>query len=137
MGKLLTRRQAVRNAFTLIELLVVIVILAILATVVIQRVTHKVDDARKTKAMADIRSMADALEVYKLDNGRYPSSDVGLQALVTNVEQSPKWTKPYMSNIPNDPWGRPYKYVCPGESGKEFDISTVSPDDGEVIMNTN
>ena len=92
MKQLLTRSRALRNAFTLIELLVVIVILAILATVVIQRVTHKVDDARKTKAMADIRSMADALEIYKLDNGNYPSTEVGLQALVQNVEQSPKWT---------------------------------------------
>ena len=136
MRQLLTRRRAVRNAFTLIELLVVIVILAILATVVIQRVTHKVDDARKTKAMADIRSMADALEIYKLDVGNYPSTEVGLQALVTNVEQSQKWTKPYISTIPTDPWGKPYKYVCPGESGKEFDITSVA-EDGEVISNTN
>ena len=136
MQKLSTRRGGVRNAFTLIELLVVIVILAILATVVIQRVTHKVDDARKTKAIADISSMAAALDVYRIDIGHYPSTDVGLQALVTNVEQSPKWTKPYLSTIPIDPWGKPYKYECPGPSGKEFDITTTA-EDGEVIANTN
>lgn len=136
MKQMLTRRRAVTNAFTLIELLVVIVILAILATVVIQRVTGKVGDAKKAKAMADIRSMADALEIYKLDIGNYPSTEVGLQALAQNVEQSPKWTKPYISQIPMDPWGKPYKYTCPGENGKEFQISTVS-DDGEMIQNTN
>lgn len=133
MQKLLTRRQLIARAFTLIELLVVIVILAILATVVIQKVTHKVDDARKAKAIADIKSMSDALEVYKLDIGHYPSTEVGLQALVQNVEQSDKWTKSYLSsNVPMDPWGKPYKYTCPGESGRDFDISTTSPD-GEVI----
>jgi general secretion pathway protein G len=86
--------------------------------------------------MADIRSMADALEIYKLDNGNYPSTEVGLQALVSNVEQSPKWTKPYISSVPTDPWGKPYKYTCPGESGKEFDITSTA-DDGEVLANTN
>src|SRR5687768_8782848 len=107
MERQLTRRQLAQKAFTLIELLVVIVILAILATVVIQKVTGRVGDAKKTKALADIRSMADALEIYKLDNGNYPTTDVGLQALVTNVEQSPKWTKPYIATLPTDPWGKP------------------------------
>src|SRR2546421_5224645 len=79
----LGRRLSNRRAFTLIELLVVIVILAILAAVVIQRVTHRTEDARIAKAIADVKSLDDAMETYKLDTGSYPSSDQGLQALVS------------------------------------------------------
>jgi general secretion pathway protein G len=140
--KQLTRRRAVQHAFTLIELLVVIVILAILATVVITKVTSKVDDAKETKAMADIKAMADAVEMFKLDHGVYPSS---LAALVSNVDNVPNWNKAYLSTLPNDlkgegkafdPWGKEYVYTVPGSGNKDFEISTVT-DKGTPVTNTN
>jgi general secretion pathway protein G len=130
MRQQIIRRRTATNAFTLIELLVVIVILAILATVVITRVTHKVDDAREAKAMADVRSLSDSLEQYKLDIGHYPPT---LTALVTNEEQSEKWRKPYVAKVPTDPWGKEYAYVVPGPNNKEFEISTTSPE-GHIIQ---
>jgi general secretion pathway protein G len=120
------RRRAAAG-FTLIELLVVIVILAILAAVVIQRVTHRVDDARQSKAITDVKSLSDALEMYKLDIGNYPSNDQGLNALVVNTDNNPKWAKPYIAGLPNDPWTHPYIYKFPGDHG-EVDVFSAGPD---------
>jgi general secretion pathway protein G len=120
------RRRAAAG-FTLIELLVVIVILAILAAVVIQRVTHRVDDARQSKAITDVKSLSDALEMYKLDIGNYPSNDQGLNALVVNTDNNPKWAKPYIAGLPNDPWTHPYIYKFPGDHS-EVDVFSAGPD---------
>lgn len=133
MRQSLMRRRTAPNAFTLIELLVVIVILAILATVVISKVTHRVDDAREAKAMADISALSAAVEQYKLDIGHYPPS---LQGLVTNEESSEKWNKPYVASIPSDPWDskKTYVYKSPGDGGRDFDISATTPE-GKLIKN--
>lgn len=121
-----TRRRA---AFTLIELLVVIIILAILAAVVIPRVISRTEDARFAKATADISTIDGVLEHYKLDTGEYPTTDQGLQALVTNVANNERWNGPYIKNqIPIDPWGNPYMYRMPGEMGLDYDIYSAGPD---------
>jgi len=116
IGKSL-RRSA---GFTLIEVMVVVVILAILATVIVPRIMDRPDQARVTKAQQDIRAIAAALNLYRLDNFRYPSTDEGLEALI------PK----YLDSPPEDPWGNQYFYLSPGEHG-EFDVYSLGADGSE------
>ena len=116
-GRSLRRTQA---AFSLIEVMVVVVILAILATVVVPRIMDRPDQARVTKAQQDIRAIESALNLYRLDNFRYPSTDEGLEALV------PK----YLDRMPEDPWGQGYLYLSPGEHG-EYDVYSLGADGGE------
>ena len=123
-------RSAVARGFTLIELLVVIVILAILAAVVIQRVTHRTEDARVAKAISDVKTLDDALETYKLDTGEYPSADQGLAALMSKDASgnNAKWNGPYLKGqLPRDAWGNEYVYRNPGEHG-EYDVLSPGPD---------
>jgi len=123
------RGTVARAGFTLIELLVVIIILAILAAVVIPRVIGRTEDARIAKAVADVSTIDGVLDQYKLDVGEYPTTDEGLQALVTNVANSDRWNGPYLKNgLPNDPWGNPYLYAFPGEHGLEYDVYSAGPD---------
>jgi len=122
-------RRPAAHGFTLIELLVVIIILAILAAVVIPKVIGHVEDAREAKAIADISTLDSTLDTYKLDTGNYPSPNVGLQALVSNAENSPKWNGPYLKNgLPMDPWGKPYQYKVPGDNGQDYTVFTTSTD---------
>lgn len=125
-----TTKSGQRRGFTLIELLVVIVILAILAAVVIQRVTHRTEDARISKAIADVKSLDDALETYKLDTGSYPTGDQGLLALMDAGASgnNNKWNGPYIKgSLPRDAWGNEYVYRFPGEHS-EYDILSPGPD---------
>jgi general secretion pathway protein G len=106
-----------RAGFTLIEVLVVIVVIAILATFVAPSLFRNVDDARVATARAQIESFATALDSYRLDNGRYPTTAQGLNALwqKPTVDAPANWQQPYVRKaIPNDPWGRPYVYLSPG-----------------------
>ncbi len=135
------RRRAL-HAFTLIELLVVIIILAILAAVVLPRVIGKTDDARIGAAKASVAAFDQALEMYKADTGTFPSSDEGLQALLTNVANSPKWNGPYLkgtASLSPDPWGQPYIYKFPSEHGQaDFDVwSAGEPGKNNLIGNFN
>lgn len=119
--------KAVQRGFTLIELLVVIVILAILAAVVVPNVISRGDDARQSKTVADIKTIDDALERYKLDTGNYPTAET-LDCLVSNTLQEAKWGGPYIKgNLPLDGWGHPYQYKYPGEHG-EYDIKSAGKD---------
>lgn len=116
------RRQ---TGFSLIEIMVVVVILGILASIVVPKIINRPDEARVVKARQDILAIQNALELYKLDNGIYPSTDQGLQALIRKPEGSPEprnW-KQYLKSMPKDPWGREYLYLNPGEHG-EIDIFT-------------
>jgi general secretion pathway protein G len=118
--KVFLMHRKAQHGFTLIEVMVVVVILAILATVVVPRIMDRPDQARVTRAQQDIRAVEAALNLYRLDNFRYPSTDDGLEALV------PK----YLDSLPEDPWGNPYLYLSPGEKG-EFDVYSFGADGAE------
>ena len=121
-----------QQGFTLIELMVVVVILAILAAIAVPQFMDRPDEARLVKAKQDIASMSSALQLYKFDNYRYPTTEQGLEALVsqpTSEPEAPNW-KPYMQQLPKDPWGRDYLYLSPGQNG-DFDLYTLGADGEE------
>jgi general secretion pathway protein G len=128
-NKILRRSAARTTGFTLIELLVVIIILAILAAVVIPRVIGRTDDAKVAAATSNVSTFDGEMEKYKLDTGHYPQGDQGMNALINNVENDPKWNGPYIKgSMPNDPWGHPYLYRSPGEHSPDYDIFSAGPD---------
>lgn len=120
---------AVRG-FTLIEIMVVVVIIGLLAAIVAPNVIGNIDQAAINRARQDIRSIETALNLYRLDNFRYPNTDLGLQALVSSPGEAnaPNW-KPggYLRQIPVDPWNNPYLYLNPGQRG-EYDVFTLGAD---------
>jgi general secretion pathway protein G len=123
------RATLVQAGFTLIELMVVLVIIGVLAALIVPNVLERADDARVTAARTDVNNLMQALKLYKLDNQRYPTSEQGLQALVTRPSAGPapaNW-KPYLDKLPNDPWGRPYQYLNPGVKG-EIDVMSFGAD---------
>lgn len=121
------------KGFTLIELMVVIVILGILAAIIAPRIIGRTDEAKVTEAKIQIRNFETALKLYRLDNGVYPSTDQGLDAVVRRPATGliPKnWREGgYLEkkSIPPDPWGNPYVYASPGLSG-DFDIISYGAD---------
>jgi general secretion pathway protein G len=127
-----SRRSVRRRAFTLIEVLVVIAVIAILATLVAPNVFQHVGTARATTARSQMEMLATALDAYRLDTGRYPSSAQGLDALVTlPVTDAPStWRGPYLRRaVPRDPWGNPYVYVFPGLANPSgFDLLSYGAD---------
>ena len=128
-----TRKSSLaRRGFTLIEIMVVIVVIAIIAAMVAPAVFKNVGEAKRTSAIAQMETLAAALQSYKLDNGRYPSTEQGLAALweAPTVEPARNWKGPYlMKNIPNDPFDFPYVYICPGEVNVNgFDLMSLGND---------
>ncbi len=121
------------RGFTLIELMVVIVILGVLAGLIVPRIMDRPEEARRTKAAIQVQSLEQALKLYKLDNGQYPSTEQGLLALVEtpSVGRLPKkWREGgYLEKgkIPKDPWDNEFVYISPGLHG-EFDIVSYGPD---------
>jgi len=121
------------KGFTLIELMVVIVILGVLAGLIVPRIMGRPDEARQLKAKMQIESLETALKLYKLDNGAYPSTNQGLEALVTQSETPPvprKWREGgYLEKdkVPVDPWGSTFVYLSPGVHG-DYDISSYGAD---------
>ena len=119
------------KGFTLIEIMVVVVILGILAALVVPKIMSNPDKARLIKAEQDIRAIETSLKLYKLDNYIYPTTDQGLEALVTktNIPPEPRQWKQggYLNSIPIDPWGFPYNYLSPGVH-REFDIYSFGAD---------
>lgn len=120
------RPRVRQQGFTLIEIMVVIVIMGILAALVVPRVLDRPDQARRVAAQQDISGLMQALKLYRLDNGRYPSTAQGLQALVQRPEGARNW-RPYLDRMPTDPWGQPYQYLNPGVKG-EIDVFSFGPD---------
>jgi general secretion pathway protein G len=122
-----------RAGFTLIEILVVIAVLAMLAALVAPNVFQHVGTARDATARSQIELLGAALDAYRLDNGRYPSTDQGLEALQSapNVEPFPtNWRGPYLRKaVPADPWGNPYIYISPGEiNPRGYDLLSLGAD---------
>jgi general secretion pathway protein G len=121
----LRMRMALRNGeegFSLVELMVVIVILGLLATIVIINVMPAADRAANTKARADIATLEQAIDMYRLDHLVYPPPAEGLQALLAGN---------YIRRLPNDPWGNPYRYSVPGTDGRPFQIASWGADGRE------
>jgi general secretion pathway protein G len=118
-----------QRGFTLIEIMVVVVILGILAALVVPRVIGRTDEARAVAAKQDIAAIMQALKLYRLDNGRYPSAEQGLQALFAKPQTQPvpgNW-KQYLDRLPKDPWGNVYQYLNPGLRG-EIDVFSLGAD---------
>ena len=122
---------AAQRGFTLIEILVVITILAILGALIVPKIMDRPNDARVVAAKQDIRSVVQALKLYKLDNGRYPTTEQGLKALVEKPSGTPapvNWkTGGYLEKLPKDPWGNDYVYLNPGLHG-EIDVMSYGAD---------
>jgi general secretion pathway protein G len=116
------------QGFTLLELLVVIVIIGLLAGYVAPRYFSQVGRSEIQVAKAQIESLEKALDQYRLDTRRYPSTEEGLQALVSKPESAAGWSGPYLKKaVPVDPWGRPYAYHTPGQKG-EYEVFTYGRD---------
>jgi general secretion pathway protein G len=115
--------------FTLVEVMVVVVILGILAVLIVPRVIGRTEEARAAAAKHDIATIMQSLKLYHLDNGRYPTNEQGLQALVSRPQSQPappNW-KSYLDKLPKDPWGNPYQYLNPGVHG-EVDVFSLGAD---------
>lgn len=138
LGRQALHASRATDGFTFIEIMVVVAILAILAALVVPRIMGRTDDAKRTAAKVQIRNIEGALQLYKLDNGVYPSTEQGLKALVEKptVGVIPKKWKigGYLPKLPEDPWANPYKYLSPVQRGEykvEYEITSLGTD-GEV-----
>lgn len=121
-------RRWKESGFTLIELLVVIIILGLLSALVAPKFFGKVDKAKLKTTKTQIELFGSALDEFRLDNGRYPTTAEGLEALRTKPGGLANWDGPYLpKQIPQDPWGHPYVYTCPGEHGP-YDLISYGPD---------
>lgn len=120
-----------QRGFTLIEILVVVVILGILAGIVVPRLLDEPEKARRTKAAVQIKSLEESVALFKLDNGFYPSTEQGLQALVEKPQNGripARWREGgYIKKLPSDPWASDYVYLSPGIHS-DFDIISYGPD---------
>lgn len=120
------------HGFTLIEIVVVVVIIGLLAAMVAPRVMQRTDDAKIVRVANDIRAIEASLNLYKLDNFNYPSTEQGLAALVTKPLGAPEpknWKQGgYLRSLPKDPWGNEYQYANPGTDGSPFDLYSFGAD---------
>lgn len=117
-----------QRGFTLLELLVVLVVLGLLAGIVAPKYFAQLGRSEVKVAKAQIEGLGKALDLYRLEVGHYPSTEQGLQALVTVPSDETRWTGPYLQKkLPQDPWGRNYTYRHPGENG-EYDLLSMGKD---------
>jgi len=122
------KRFTKTNGFSLIELLVVIIILGLLSALVAPKFFGKVDTAKTKTTKAQIELLGSALDTFRLDNGRYPTTEEGLNALREKPDDMETWDGPYLPKpVPLDPWNRPYIYTCPGEHG-DYDLLSYGSD---------
>lgn len=132
-----SRPRTRSGGFTLIEILVVVVIIGILGAVIVPNLLGRPDQARVTAAKSDIRNLSNALDIYRLDNFVYPSTEQGLEALVTQPSgfPEPKNYNPdgYVKNMPTDPWGSPYVYERTQEGFSLFSLGADGTEGGEGL----
>ncbi len=122
------QKARIQRGFTLLELLVVMVIIGLLAGYVGPRYFSQIGKSEVKAARAQIDALEKALDQFRLDNGRYPSTEEGLKSLVERPSSAPKWSGPYLKKaVPADPWDHAYLYRAPGEHG-EFDLSSLGKD---------
>ncbi|MGC3965584.1 MAG: type II secretion system major pseudopilin GspG [Rhodocyclaceae bacterium] len=118
-----------RSGFTLLELLVVVAIIGLLAAYVGPKYFSQLGKSEQSVAKAQIEAFAKALDTYRLDVGRYPTTSEGLSALLNKPASANRWNGPYLQkDVPLDPWGKAYGYKSPGARGKDFDIISYGSD---------
>ena len=120
-----------QNGFTLVEIMVVVVILAVLGALVVPKLIENVDKARVTRAQSDIRAIQTALDLYRLDNFKYPTTEQGLQALVKQPADTTLTNyraEGYLPAVPKDPWNNPYQYASPGPDGRPYEVLSFGRD---------
>lgn len=123
------RRAHHHQGFTLLELLVVLVIIGLLVGIVGPNLFKNVGKSEITTAKAQIDALSKAIDQFRLDNGRYPSTDEGLSVLVTRPANTPNWNGPYLKKaVPLDPWGQAYLYKLPGTHNSDYDLYSYGPD---------
>ena len=122
-----------QSGFTLIEVMVVVAILGILATIVMTNVVGKDEQARVTAAKTGLAQISNALEMYKLDNHKYPTTDEGLEALVQKAASAKTFPQGgyIKGGLPKDPWGNPFQYIVPGSNGRPYDVYSWGSDGAE------
>ena len=127
-----SRNNRFQRGFTLIEIMVVVVILGILAAVIVPRFLSRPDEAKVTKAKVDMKSIEESLGLFKLDNGFFPSTEQGLEALVSKPETGRIPNRysvdGYLKKTPLDPWYKPYLYLSPGVHSRDFDLISYGAD---------
>lgn len=138
IGKVLKQR----HGFTLVEIMLVVIIIAALAAMVVPRMSGRSEQAKKAIARTDIDShLSTALKLYELDNGNFPTTAQGLEALIKEPTASPvpkSWNGPYLEKKPIDPWGTMYVYKSPGDHRRDYDLSSKGKDaanDEDDIVN--
>lgn len=125
-------RSRFLEGFTLIEIMLVVIIIGALVAMVFPRLTGRGEQARQAVAKADIQvNIATALKLYELDNGAFPSTDEGIEALLRKSSSAPNWNGPYLEKKPLDPWGKEYKYSSPGEHRTDYDLCSLGRDGRE------
>lgn len=130
----MSKMRAVRRqqGFTLLEIMVVVTILGLLAAFIVPNVIGQGDKAKVDLAKANMSGIANALDFYKLDNKKYPTTEQGLEALVSKPDGASNWNSSgYLQKLPEDPWGNQYVYISPGIDGKPFDLYTLGADGAE------
>lgn len=118
-----------QRGFTLLELLVVILIIGLLTGIVGPRLLSQITKSEVTTAKAQMDALAKALQAYRIDTGRFPTTAEGLQALAQQPANEARWRGPYLDGaLPDDPWGSPYQYRAPGQNGREYELLSYGKD---------